>query len=296
MNVSRNNHDVGATAIPDSTGYRFVPTYYGDGLPRVSLKLLTQNNCGNYPTLSIVKMREATSVSMASMRRVIKVRIVPKIYMNTDEESTYLVIISSPMSAKPTNDSPQPPSAKVIPFMTNSHGESPSMSLIGVANVELKTSVKLEVKIGSTISQYALLVDALPQVHIESLTQHNSSDLPIMSIANIRRTPRLGTSITVELAPRNASIPMDGSVYNVIVNPIIAASVYKNFKQFSLVDIMPLIKNTSSQSPSLSLIDVTRMGLKTLIKLEATVETTKNQYRMIVEEPHPTLPESSSSA
>ncbi|WP_092484496.1 hypothetical protein [Candidatus Ichthyocystis hellenicum] len=298
MNVPLHNPEVGFVGPSSPMGNLIVSQYDRSDPPRVSLKLLTQLNSDNSPIISVVRTRKATSISSTSMKTVIKVKIVPKNYMSPNDETTYLVIANSPMGNKiPTNDDPRLPSVKLVPLLTHSHGRSSQMSLIEVTSAGLKTSIKLEARIGTTISQYELLVAKLPQVYLETITRHNSDDLPILSIVNIRQTPRSGTSITVELAPKNAAVQSDRSIYSINVSSTRAANVYENFGQSPPVDIAHLVKYSSSRSPSLSLIEVTRRtGLKTLIKLEAAVENTKNQYEILVEEPYPTPPESSASA
>ncbi|WP_242645139.1 hypothetical protein [Candidatus Ichthyocystis hellenicum] len=270
--------------------------YYGDSLPKVSLRLLTQHTCHNPPILSIIKVREAVSYSRNYMKTVVKVGITPKNHTHPDNETTYLVIFNSPMGIKPENHESLFQLVQIVPFTKNSRGRPLSMSLIDATSEGVKTSIKLEAYDGINTSKYALLVDKLSQVYLEPTAQNKPSTSPNMSIVNIRRAPRLGASAVVEITPENATCPKDISMYRIRVSSTRAAAAYENFDELPLASIYTLSKHDTNLSPSLSLIGIIREGLKTFIKLEVTSNGIKNQCTVMFEEPPLPLPEISASA
>ncbi|CUT17186.1 hypothetical protein Ark11_0331 [Candidatus Ichthyocystis hellenicum] len=128
----------------------------------------------------------------------------------------------------------------------------------------------------------------LPNVSLESISQLESNDSPILSIIDIREAKQLRTLITLKVAPKNENpdIRSDKSIYMILVNPVLDAES----NTCPIVDILDLSKYTSGRSPSMSVIKISGTKVKTSIQLEASVGSMKSQYVMVVEEQPQTSP------
>ncbi|WP_092342751.1 MULTISPECIES: hypothetical protein [Candidatus Ichthyocystis] len=313
MNVYPHNTEAIYTE-PTSNSATDTTTPSGDNeLHRVSLKLLTQHNCGNSPLMSIIDVREEISKSSSFVSTVVKLEIAPKNYMVPSDRSIYMIVVKSTKTIRSAVEhNGTLPSANIMPILTYPYDCSPSASLIGVKRIRLKTFIKLEASIGNDKNQYVMIVRPHrpsatartsnltnvmptssrsntnpPQVFIKMLSQYHSNNLPIMSIVNIRRTPRLSTSVILGVYPQDATIPSDRSTYMVTVDSPKAEKNCICCEQFHPVKIEPLIKYDYGRSPSLSLIGAHKTELKTFLKLEATIDNVKNYYAMLIEEEMP---------
>ncbi|WP_092484500.1 hypothetical protein [Candidatus Ichthyocystis hellenicum] len=121
------------------------------------------------------------------------------------------------------------------------------------------------------------------RVSLRLLSQTSEGDSSLsMAITKVVGTSGSRTSVTLAIAPKNATNLGDRSIYMVTVEPMGANNVCEGLEQTPLVEVKRITKCVSSRSPSLSLIAANCGRSKISVKLEAAVGDESAQYELTV--------------